>query len=138
VRFFFVFKTVQETVRIPKITQKNNNTERIKMKTRVMDNSRILENLKKLAVEAIAVLKQSRRARSCYEAGKLRRDLRDTLDKKEENSEKAFTDELVSALDDVADFLKDPERSFKSKKFKKLGDKISGFLEETGMKDTSK
>ena len=108
------------------------------MKTRVMDNSRILENLKKLAVEAIAVLKQSRRARSCYEAGKLRRDLQGILDKKEEKSEKAFTCELVSALDDVAKFLKAPERSFKSKKFKKLGDKISEFLEESGMRDYSR
>ncbi len=99
------------------------------MRKCVMDDFRILRKLKKLALKAIDVLDKSRGTCSCYEAGKMRRDLQETLDKKEEKSENAFMDELISVLEEVAEFFKDYKRSFKSEDFKKLGNKISGFLE---------
>ncbi|MDD5697391.1 MAG: hypothetical protein PHH77_02135 [Victivallaceae bacterium] len=103
------------------------------MKKHVMDGSRIHRKLKQLAMNAIGVLNDSRSASSCYEAGELRRGLRGALSEKEEKSEEAVTDELVSTLEKVAGFLKDPERSFKSEDFKKLGDEITGFLEKIKM-----
>jgi hypothetical protein len=108
------------------------------MKKRVMDNFHILRKLEKLAVNAIDVLNNSRGAHACYEAGELRKKLQKILACKKEISEKTFTGELVSALEEVANFLKDPERSFKSEDFKKQGDKISGFLKTIKMKNNSK
>jgi len=108
------------------------------MKKRVMDDSGIVKKLKKLVRNAINVLNASRGACSCYEAGKLRRDLQKVLKSEEEKTEKDFTDELVSALEKVAGFLKDPERSFKSEDFKELGDEISGFLDEIELQNTQK
>jgi hypothetical protein len=49
-----------------------------------------------------------------------------------------FTDELIPALEEVAKFLKDPRRSFKSDDFKNLGDEISDFLQKIEIKDNSK
>jgi hypothetical protein len=99
------------------------------MKKRVMDSSRILKELRKFAQKSIDILNQSRGARSSYEAGELRRRLQEILAGKENCSEKEFTEKLIFALKDAAEFFKDKERSFKSEKFKKLGDEISGFLD---------
>ena len=108
------------------------------MKTRVMDDFRILKELEKLAEKAIGVLKRSKEIRSCFEAGELRKSLRGILARKEEKLEETLMKELLAVLGEVAEFLKDSERSFKSGKFKKLGDEISGFLEKSRMKDATK
>jgi hypothetical protein len=108
------------------------------MKKRVMDDSRISKRMKELARKAIDVLNESRGACACYEAGKMRLDLQDALNKKEAISGKVFTDELIPALEEVAKFLKDPRRSFKSDDFKNLGDEISDFLQKIEIKDNSK
>jgi hypothetical protein len=100
------------------------------MKKRVMDDSRIVKKLKKLAWNAIDVLNESRGACSCYEAGKLRRDLQKVLRSKEGKSIKTLIDELIPVLSEVAEFFEDPKRSFKSDDFKELGNKISGFLDK--------
>ena len=107
------------------------------MKNRVMDNFHTLRKLEKLAEKAIDVLNQSRETRSRSEASLLRKSLRGILARKEEKLEETLMKELLAVLGEVAEFLKDPKRSFKSGKFKKLGDKINDFLEEIGMKDNS-
>lgn len=134
-RFFFVFKTVRKLSASRKITPGTIKQKGMQMKKRVMDNSRILKELKKLTRNAIAVLNESRGARSSHEAGELRKSLQKILVGKEEKSEKAFMRELLSALKEVAEYANDPQRSSKSEKFKELGDEISEFLEEIGMKN---
>ena len=108
------------------------------MKKRVMDDSGIVKKLKKLARNAIDVLNASRGACACYEAGKLRRDLQEVLKSKERKNKKMFIDELVPVLSKIAEFSTDPERSFKSKDFKELGNEISGFLDKIESQDTQK
>ena len=108
------------------------------MKTRVMDNFHTLRKLEELAEKAIDVLNQSRETRSRSEASLLRKSLRGILARKEEKLEETLMKELLAVLGEVAEFLKDSERSFKSGKFKKLGDEISGFLEKSRMKDATK
>jgi hypothetical protein len=108
------------------------------MKKRVMDNFHILRKLKKLTVETIDALNKSRKTRSCYEAGKLRKKLQEILACKEKKLEKTFIKELLFALEEVVKFLKNPKRSFKSEDFKKLGDKISGFLKTIKVEDNFK
>ena len=108
------------------------------MKKCVMDNFRVLRGLEKLAEEAIDVLNQSREKRSRPEASVLRKSLRGILDRKEEKLEGKLMNELVAVLGEVVKFSKNKERSFKSEDFKKLGNKISGFLATIEMKDTQK
>ena len=103
------------------------------MKTRVMDDFRILKELEKLAEKAIGVLKRSKEIRSCFEAGELRKSLQGILARKEEKLEETLMAELVAVLGEVAEFSKDKERSFKSDEFKNLGNEISGFLAEEGL-----
>jgi molecular chaperone DnaK (HSP70) len=102
-----------------------------------MDNFRVLRELENLAEKAIDVLNHSREIRSRSEAGVLRKSLQKILDEKEEKLEEILMNELASVLGEVAEFLRDPERSFKSKDFKKLRDEISKFLEGIGMKNNS-
>ena len=100
------------------------------MKKCVMDNFRVLRKLEGLAEKAIGVLNESREIRSHSEAGRLRKGLQAILDKKEVKLEETLMKELVAVLGEVAEFSKDPTRSFKSDKFKKLGDEINNFMKE--------
>lgn len=102
-----------------------------------MDNFRILKNLEKLAEKAIDVLNQSRGARSRSEASLLRKSLQITLAWKEEKLEDTLMNELIAVLRETAKFLIDPNRSFKSEKFKNLGNEIFSFLEKIGIENTN-
>jgi hypothetical protein len=104
------------------------------MKGCVMDNFRVLRGLEELAEKAIKELNGTREARSKPEAFKLRKGLQAILDKREDKLEKTLQKELIAVLGEVAEFAKDKERSFKSEKFKKLGDEINDFMKENSLK----
>ena len=87
------------------------------MKKCVKDNFRILKELEKLAEKTIEILNQSRETRSHSEASFLRKSLQGILDRKEEKLEETLMTELVAVLGEIAEFLKDPKRSFKSEDF---------------------
>ena len=99
------------------------------MKKSVMDDFCVLKELEKLAEKTIGILNQSRETRSHFEASLLRKSLQGILDQKEEKLEETLMTELVAVLGEVAEFFKDPKRSFKSEDFKKMGNKILSFLE---------
>lgn len=99
-----------------------------------MGDSRVLRKLKKLASMAIDVLKKSRGACRNYEAGTLRKNLKDILDKKKEKAQKALIHELASALEEVGKYAKDPIRSYKSEYLRNLREEISNLLQSIGWK----